>query len=180
MQRHGRLYQPSVDGRIFHAQTAVTGVAPGTSLGTTAAFALHNPAGSGAKLAVQRAQLAYVSGTLGSGIVYHAMNPIPVSAVPSGTAIVPSPAKINGSEVSRAKPLTTATVVAPTPIRPFCTLSPMLATSVLGVFPVVEVVDGDIIVLEGTTYILHSVAAAGTSPLVVFGVTWEEIPDGVA
>ena len=40
-QRHGRVYQPSADGRIFHAATAATGVAPGTAIGTTAAFTLY-------------------------------------------------------------------------------------------------------------------------------------------
>jgi len=51
---------------LFHAATAATGVAPGTAIGTTAAFSLHNPLGSGVRLAILVASLAYISGTLRS------------------------------------------------------------------------------------------------------------------
>ena len=180
MQRHGRLYAPANDERLYHAATAVTGVAPGTSLSTTAGFALHNPAGSGVELAIQRVKMGYISGTLGAGSVFHAANQVPVLATPAGTAIVPIPARINGAVPAKAKPLTTATVVAPTVLRPFCSLGASLATTPEAPWLVAEDVDGEFLIPEGCTYILHAVTAAGTSPLVAYGVTWEEIAAGVA
>ena len=40
----------------------------------------------------------------------------------------------------------------------------------------VDVIDGSVIVTPGTAVVLQGVATAGTSPLVNFGFTWEEIP----
>src|SRR3989304_5665276 len=63
----GRYYDAAIDGRLFHASTAATGVAPGTAIGTTAAFSLHNPLGSAVDLAILVASMAYISGPLGRG-----------------------------------------------------------------------------------------------------------------
>src|SRR5579859_3038527 len=66
---HARFYEAAIRGKLFYAQTAVTGVAPGTAIGTTAAFAFFMPKGSAVNAVVYQASLTYVSGTLGSALV---------------------------------------------------------------------------------------------------------------
>lgn len=160
-------------GQIYHGMTAVTGVAPGTSIGTTAAFALYNAAGTGKDLVILRATMGYVSGTLGIGRmdwVSHARG------AATGTAIPAQPAIVGGSAAVGA-PLTTATVITGgVPFRTFANLPPMLATSVLTPWNFVDDVDGAIVVPPGYAVSLQGTAGAGTSPLVVFGITWAEVP----
>ena len=182
-QRHGKLYQPARDGRIYHAATAATGVAPGTAIGTTAAFTLFNPAGSGVTIAIQKVSMGYISGTMGAGTVWHLINANLAEAIPTGTAIVERSAIAGGGGYGAAKgiALTTATLaVAPSIIRPFASLQASLATTAVAPWQIQEDLDGDIQLPEGGAYTLHATAAAGSTPLVAFGVTWEEVPDGVA
>lgn len=178
LQKHGKNYYAAANGRLFHAATAKTGVAPGTDLSTTAGFALHNPYGSGVNLNIRKASVGYISGTLGAGTIFHAINRTPVNTVPSGTAISEIPGNIGSGAVAKGVALTTATVVAPEIIRPFVSLQASLASTAVAPWQATEEMDGDIIVSPGCTYILHAVAAAGTSPLVAYGVTWEEVPEG--
>ena len=175
VQKHGSMYDAARNGRLFHAATAATGVAPGTAIGTTAAFSLHNPSGSGKYLSIRKVSMGYISGTFGAGVVWHLINNDPTATAPTGTAIAELPGKLNdGTPVGVA--LTTATLaVAPKIIRPFCSLQASLATTAVQPWQALETLDGDIIIPEGCTYSLHATAAAGTSPLVAFGVTWEEI-----
>lgn len=178
-QRHGKLYNPTFGARLFSAMTAVTGVAPGTAIGTTAAFALHNPYGSGVNISIITARMGYISGTLGAGSVFHCVNTNNQAAAPTGTAITEIPGIGNGA-AGVGTALTTATLAAsPTPLYPMCSLQASLATSVTQPWLAKDDVDGAIIIPPGCTYSLEAVAAAGTSPLVVFGVTWEEVPVGV-
>ena len=181
-QRHGRLYRPSRDGRVFHAMTAVTGVAPGTSIGTTAPFSLHNPPGSGVTIAIQKVVMGYVSGTLGAGVISHCVNTNLSEAVPTGTAITERSAIVGGGGYAAAKgvALTTSTLAnAPVPIRPFASLQASLASTAVAPWQIQDDVDGAILLPEGGSYSPQGTTAAGSSPLVVFGVTWEEIPTDV-
>jgi hypothetical protein len=174
-QYHARNYQLAAGGRVVHAQTAVTGVAPGTAVGTTAAFALANPRGSGKNLVVMRTRMIYLSGTLGTGVVSYVAHKDPAQAAISGTAITGVCGKIDGAGAVGAA-YTTATVpTGGTPFRAFATLAPILATSV--VFPSVleDIVDGEIIITAGCAISLQATAAAGTSPLVIYSMTWEEV-----
>ena len=177
-QKHGKGYWAAANGRLFHGATAATGVAPGTAIGTTAAFSLHNPLGSGVDINIRKVSMGYISGTLGAGTVWHLVNLDPSAAAPTGTAITETPGKVTGA-AGYGIALTTSTLaVAPRIIRPFAILDASLATSVVGPRQIVEDVDGEIIIPPGCTYSLHSTAAAGTSPLVAFGVTWEEVGVG--
>lgn len=176
-QARGAFHKAAAGNRIYHGMTAVAGVAPGTAIGTTAPIALYNPLGSGVYLSVLAAHMAYVSGTIGVGSVLHCVNIDPAAAATTGTAIT----KVGGRLVQAAgqgRLFTTATLpVTPTVVRPFCSLSPWLATTVLAPYRVEDLVNGVILIPPGCTWSLESVAAAGTTPLVTFGVTWEEIPE---
>lgn len=176
-QIHGRHYYAARQGSVWHAQTAVTGVAPGTAIGTTAAFALANPRGSGVNLVVLRARLAYVSGTLGAGVVSYVAHKDPAQAAISGTAIVAVGGLVEGTG-AKGTAYTTATVPAGgTPFRPFCSLTALLASTAVQPYTIEDLPDGDIIVTPGCAISLQATAAAGSTPLVVFGVSWEEVAE---
>jgi hypothetical protein len=52
----------------------------------------------------------------------------------------------------------------------------MLATSDLFPAPCVDRVNGEIVVPPGFGVGMHSIAAAGTTPLVRLAMMWEEVP----
>lgn len=168
------LREIAAAGRLYSAMTAVTGVAPGTAIGTTAAAALYNPRSSGKKLIVHRANMGYVSGTLGIGRVDWVSHASSIQAAFTGTAMVVQPGKF-GLGAGVGLPLTTVTVPAGgVAFRPAFNLPPMLATTVLTPWNLVDEVDGAIELQPGMGVSLQGTAAAGTSPLVVFGFVWEE------
>ena len=170
------LYQAARNGVLFSGQTAVTGVAPGTAIGTTAAQALYNPVGSGVNLVVLKSWMQYLSGTLGIGFVSWISHDSPAQAAITGTAIVAPNGFVGVNTAGQGRLFTTATVPASGKIiRPHANLPPMLATTVLTPWSFVDEVDGAIIVAPGAGVSLQATAGAGTSPLVIFGMMWEEV-----
>ena len=173
---HPRFYEQAKRGNLYSGHTAVTGVAPGTAIGTTAAFALYNPAGSGFDLVMMQADMSYLSGTLGIGFVSYVGHLNPAQAAITGTAIPVVNGKVSGA-AGVGKPLTTATVPASgSPFRLFANLPPILASSVVTPWRFTDVIDGAIVIPPGCGVSLQATAAAGTAPLVLYGVTWEEVP----
>lgn len=174
---HAHFYEMASRGNLFYGATASSGVAPGTSIGTTAAFALYNPAGSGKNLVVVRASLGYISGTLGAGTIYWCGNTNTVAAATTGTAITPVAGNLASQATSVGQPLTTATLPAsPKVLFPAFNLTALLATTAVQPYTVQDMPDGSLIVGPGSTLSLEGVAAAGTSPLVAFGICWVEWP----
>ena len=174
---HGKFYEQAKRGNVYSGVTAVTGVAPGTAIGTTAAFALYNPLNSGFDLVILKASMSYLSGTLGIGFVNWIMHTAAVQAGEAVTGTAISVVRANGQNgVGVGKPLTTATVVAGVLARPFGNLPPMLATSVLTPWRLDDDVDGALVIPPGAAASLQATAAAGTTPLVIYGCTWEEVP----
>lgn len=174
---HGRFYEQAKRGNVYSGATAVSGVAPGTAIGTTAAFALYNPLNSGFDLVILKASMSYLSGTLGIGFVNWIMHTAAVQAGAAVTGTAISVVRANGQNgVGVGKPLTTATVVAGVLTRLFANLPPMLATSVLAPWRLDDDVDGALVVPPGAAVSLQATAAAGTTPLVIYGCTWEEVP----
>jgi len=165
--------------RVFSCQTAVDGVAPGTTISTTAAFSLYNPTTSGKRLIVLRASVSLLSGTLGAGSILWTANTNLAAAATtgSGTAIVSTADLVGNATAPAGVPLTTATLpVAPKLLRPFCGLTAVAVATAAAPWQVFEDVDGEFMLLPGATISLMGVTAAGTSPLVMIGMTWEEIP----
>lgn len=175
---HGKYYEAASRGKLFAAADQGAGVAPGTTLSTTAALVLYNPQGSGRRLAVKKVRVAYFSGTLGSGDLYHCVNTTTTQAAPSGGTVLANTcldaggAGIGSVGVARVG----ATVVQPVIVGPICALDPELATSVVGLRQVTEDLNGEIVLEPGTSYQIQAVAAAGTSPKITLSVTWEEVP----
>ena len=171
------FYEYAIRGKLWYAHTAATGVAPGTAIGTTAAFALFNAKGSGVNVVIAWASMGYISGTLGAGVVDWCSNVNLSEAVPTGTAIVARPALVGGTSPAGGVALTTATLAtAPNPIRPFCSLTALLATTAVQPYQVLDLVDGSIVLPPGGSVSLQATAAAGSTPLVVYGVAFIEEP----
>jgi len=126
---------------------------------------------------VLRAAMAYLSGTLGAGPIVYAANVNPAAAAVTGTAIVPTNALLGSQLQAVGAPKTTATLPAtPTILRPFASLGASLATTAVQPWQIVEDVDGEFEIGPGAALSLMGACAAGTSPLVLFGMTWEEVP----
>lgn len=176
MDGHARYQEAVARGRCFVGGTAATGVAPGTAIGTTAAFSLTNPLSSGVNLVVLRASMGYVSGTLGAGVVHYLANVNTQLALPTGTAITATNCLLGSALAAAGKPLTTATIAAPIVLRPFYSLTALTAALSAAPWQVMEEVAGEFVIAPGATLSLHGTTAAGSSPLVVYGMTWEEVP----
>jgi len=176
-QAHARMHEATSRGKVFGASNGTAGVAPGTVLSTTPPFALFNPLGSGVILSVLKVRIAYVSGTLGSGDLVYAFVPNQTAAPTGGTVLGVNDTRLTGT-VGSGKAYQGSTLAAtPTLLLPAATLTPVLATSVVSAAVIAkDDIDGEIEVSPGTVLVLQAVAAAGTTPLVMFGVTWEECP----
>lgn len=176
-QAHGKYYEAASRGVLWSACEQGTGIAPGTALGTTAFFALYNPAGSGFVVAVKKVNVGYISGTLGAGTLYHCVNTSTSQAAPSsGTALSNVCCLIGGGYSSVALARVNATVATPVAYRPFVSLNAMLASTATNPVDLWEDLDGEIVLLPGTSYQLQAVAAAGSTPKLTVGVSWEEVP----
>lgn len=175
-QAHGEWTDASVNARVMIASTGVAGVAPGTAFSATPPMAIWNPPGSGFYLSILKVALGYVSGTLGSGEVYAAQWPSQTTVPSTGTELTPVCAALGFPRgVGRAFQGSTVAGTV-TLIRPVFVLPPMLATSVFQITPCYDELRGEITVPPGAVFALQATAAAGTSPLVTFGVVWEELP----
>lgn len=173
----GKYAEAVARGNVYAGATAATGVAPGTALGTTAAFALYNPAGSGKRFVVQTLSMGQISGTLGAGVVWITSDNS-ATAVPTGTAITPRNRLIGSGNASVATCLTTATITtnAAKMIGILCSLNEaVIATTAVNNEVITRDMDGEVQLQEGCLMTIHATAAAGTSPLVVFCATWEEV-----
>ena len=175
-QAHAKYYEAVKRGNVYRAQTAVTGVAPGTAVGTTAAAALYNPVDSGYDLVLLQTSMAYVSGTLGSGLISYCANINSAAAATTGTAVTEVNAQLGKTAANVGQMLTTATLpTTPVVIGNFVSMTPILATSVTAPYTVIDEVDGAIVIKPGATLSLQQTGGAGTAPLVTFAFVWEEV-----
>ena len=174
----GKHFHAVSSGRVFGGETAASGVAPGTALGTTGPFTLHNPLGSGVYASILQASMGYISGTLGAGLVVWAVNVDPQLALPTGTAITVRNMLVAGVRADgQVLAFTTSTIGTPVGLRPAFLLDASLATTAgVGMRSMVDYVDGAIVLAPGGTVTLQGIAAAGATPLVDFGANWAEVP----
>ncbi len=162
-------------GGLYTAGTAAAGVAPGTALGTTPPIALWNPPNSGTVLIVTAASLGYLSGTLGAGTIVLAF--AQQNTAPTGGSSLTAQNNYLGGRSGAGKAFQGSTIsAAATMLRPVFTLGAALATT--PTFPVNcrEELQGEFAVPPGQLLCLQGIAAAGTTPLLLFGLTWEEVP----
>jgi len=175
---HGEHWEASSRGGIFYATNA-TSVAPGTAISTTIGTYLHNPIGSDVFLSVMSVSMGFISGILGAGATYLTSHVGRAAANPSGTAIAPRKARLGGSSQGQALAFTTATVVTQYIIRPLWSFGALQSTTPspdIIMLSCKEAINGAVVVPPGFGVGVHSIAAAGTTPLVRVGISWEEIP----
>lgn len=173
---HGFYSEIASRGGVSIVSTAVAGVAPGTALSTTPPMAVWNPPNSGVVLNILRVSLGYVSGTLGAGSIVYAQNGGQVLAPTTGAALTVVNTKL-GLNGGQGKAFQGSTVAAtPTILRPAFVMGAFLASTATPPAPVFDIVDGSISVPPGNCFVVQGVTAAGSTPLVIIGVEWEETP----
>lgn len=173
----GKYAEAAQRGELFVVSTGVAGVAPGTALSTTPPMAIHNPSGSSVLISILRVALGYVSGTLGAGSLVYAE--VTDAANPTGGTTLTADSTLLGNPVGKAYIGQGDTVDAtPTILRPSgLILGATLASTAVSYAPLVDDIDGEFLVPEGETFVVEGVAAGGSSPLVMIGVTYQEIPN---
>lgn len=174
-QAHGGYTEAALRGAIMEVSNAVAGVAHGTALSTTPPMTLWNPPSSGKNLSILKACMGYVSGTLGAGsIVMGAV--LSQVTVPTGGVELTPLCSMLGLPRGVGRTFTGSTLAStPQIVRPLFVIGAFVGGATTPT-DTVDVIDGSVIVTPGTAVVLQGVATAGTSPLVNFGFTWEEIP----
>jgi hypothetical protein len=172
---HGQYTEGARYGMYMCGSNAVAGVAPGTALSTTPPLALWNPPSSGRKLSLLKTSMGYVSGTLGAGSVVIATVLSQTTVPTTGTELVPICTDL-GMPRGVGRLFTGSTWASvPQILYPMFQFGAALATSVYQISDCINVVDGSFVLEPGSGIMLQGVAAAGTSPLVIFGMVWEEL-----
>jgi hypothetical protein len=183
---HGYYQEPTYRGNVFSMilPATATGNAAGNLVGATAAaavqFALFNPAGSGKLLVLLRFRLGILSGTPVGGPLFHGYFTAGTSVGGTGTIVsnivgggAPSIAKGFATAAQAGTALTGAPAVQTHMLANFSTTATAQASPYL--VSTDDLLDGVLIVPQGGGW-APLWAAAGTSVLCGYSITWEEIP----
>lgn len=177
----GLRAEQATRGSIFAAFIPPgTGQAPGTAIGTTAAFTLALASGVLYRLVLLKLMLGYISGTLGAGTVAllaHFSASGSITAPSGGTAITPTCMLLGSGNTSQANVRFNNTVPASgLQIRALASLQASLASTAVGGWQVIDNVDGEVVIGPGSAVSVQAIAAAGSSPLITVGAIWAEEP----
>jgi hypothetical protein len=173
---HGPYAEAAKRGRIMEACTPVAGVAPGTALSTTPPMALWNPPSSGVELYVKKSYLGFISGTLGAGTVVYAVVTSQTTVPTGGTELTPQCSKI-GMPRGAGRAFQGSTLAStPAILRPGYVVGAFTTSTATAPDPSLDLIDDAIIVTPGSVLCMQEIGAAGTSPLCLFGLVWEEVP----
>lgn len=171
---HGWWHESVSRGNVYVASIPVAGVAPGTALTTLPPFALWNPTASKYDLSILGVYLGYVSGTLGQGSLVYADVAQP-AAPTGGTELVTKNLLIGGGR-STARAWTLATVAStPSLLRPSFLIGAVSAATNSMPALCYEETSGGIVVPPGQLLAMQGVTAAGSSPLILLSVVFEEV-----
>ena len=185
----GRYYEGASRGNIFSAGlTAWTGtVAAGNIIGAAAAastqFAIWNPTGSGKNLSILKFCVYPISGTAPIPAVFHSKSTT-APTIANSIATTYGYFSCNNVGLPAASVAGVVAHQAGTALTGSSVLSIVRAADLfitagaaanLGGAKCVEYVDGDIVIPPGTAWV-PTWAAAGTTFLGGYSVTWEEIP----
>lgn len=190
---HGDQYEAVARGNVYSLQCGptTTTIAAGNIVGASAAaavqFALWNPIGSGVNFSLLKFVRGVVSGTPTGGAVMHGYLSVAESdtlpTIANTAAGVPRANLIGAAKASKANfvstvassgtALTGATAVKV--LRGTAFSGTATAEAVVGPINSVEKIDGDIVLAPGSLW-LPLEAGAGTTMLLNYSITWEEIP----
>ena len=173
-QGAGGWMEPVINGITMTACSPIAGVAPGTATSTTPPFALWNPPSSGKNLSIVKVALGYISGTLGAGSIMMGAIPMQVTVPTTGTEIIPT-SNLIGAARGVARVFQGSTfVAAPTPLKPLFVMGAFVGGAVQPT-PSEIVSDGLFVIPPGNGVALYGVGTAGTTPLVLLSMTWDEL-----
>lgn len=164
--------------RRYSACTGAAGVAPGTALSTTPPFTLYNPLGSSVAVEILDASLGYISGTLGKGTLVLAANTNTAQAAPTGGTVLAPICTYFGYTGAVALAYQGATVAAvPTLVEPLFVTGAFVGAADILIPPVNKPwATLRKVIAPGASISLQGIMAAGSSPLVLLSVWWEETP----
>lgn len=177
-QAHGKYYEAASRSSLFSVANANTGAAILTGFAAVPPLLLFNPIGSGRRLAIKKVSIAYVSGTMGAGAFWHGVYPNLAASPVIGSGAVVVPVGLGGGNtgVTVAKswtiPTSPATALG---LWPIGSIFAELATTANGLQPLIEDVDGAIVLGPGDAYAVLYVGTAGASPIIVCGVVYEDL-----
>ena len=174
-QSHGAYTEAAYRGSLMECCNAVAGVDHLASLTVAPPLFLWNPPSSGKNLSILKVAMGYVSGTLGAGNIALGAVTSQTTVPSGGTELTPLNSLI-GMPRGVGRVFSLSTVIQPVIVRPIFNMGPMLATSVYQPTDCVDVLDGSIVVTPGSGVCLSGICTAGTSPKVILGFTWEELP----
>jgi hypothetical protein len=174
LQGAGKFSDSVLKNQVFSGCTAITGISPGTTLNAVPPITLWNPQQSNKWLSILRITMGYVSGTLGSGCIMAGWSPF---ANPSGGAEILVVSNQLGGLPKGMGRLFTGTTNSSIcmPLRPVWSVGAFLATTAQMPQILTDMCEGEFILMPGSIFTLQGVATAGTSPLVIFGIEWEEL-----
>lgn len=180
-----RYYENTMQGQVFSLvqQGWTTGVAAGNLVGAAAAastnFCIWNPSGSGKFVSILKFGV-WISGTTVQNVLFHGyMATAPTNAHTVITPIAANNVGYAAGSVVRAMVSNAGTALtgnsAPAIVRAAnLEFSGTTYANVAG-GPVLEIVDGDIVIPQGCAYIpLWN--AASVAMLGGYSLTWEEMP----
>lgn len=183
--RHPKYVSQAYGGTMYTLtlSATTTGIAAGNIIGAAAAastqFALTNPSTSNKNLVLTKLGIGIISGTAGAGPLFHGfMTTNPTLASIGGTIRCNRLGSTAVTSVATPHSLAAGSALtggsAPITFRVANFSSTNTAQATVGLINAVEVIDGDIIVPPGVTWVpLWS--AAGTTLLNAYSVTWYEM-----
>jgi hypothetical protein len=184
-----RFGEAALKGHLFTglADTLTLLTNSGNTVGHTAAqavtatgTALFNPTGSGVALVLLRVSMSINSGTLAAGGVYHGVGTgqtvlSSIDGAAAGTSCLVGSGAVSAGRVFEKATSTTYTgASACTAISPIVGFTAAAITTGL-IQPIVDEVDGAIVLLPGSEY-RPLFTAVGTSVIYNIGYTWAEVP----
>ncbi len=177
---HGEHFEATGRGNVFTGATATAGAAVASlTISTTCAHLLYNPIGSGVNLSMIQASAWYVSGTVGAGVLLYTTNSGVAAIAPTaGTAITSRSALISGGNTAPKGICQTLSTSVPSMVtlRPFATLLAYAGAAIGAAFPLKDQLNGEFVIPPGFFFGIHGITALGTSPVMGFSFTWEEVP----
>lgn len=184
-QLHGRYYEQTFRQRIFSLPLIATSstIAAGNINAAAAAastqFALWNPQSSKVMVSLLKVWVGPISGTAPVAGCFHNLM---LQGVPSINSVGTAYNNFANGQNPQARFVSSAAGTALTGGGALTVFRPMsmnvfaaALAATTGVQPILEILDGDIILPPGTGWV-PCWTAAGTTFLNSYGVTWEEIP----
>lgn len=171
-QSFPRLLEATLRDQVFHAAMVAAGVTPGTVIGTAASAVLYNPAGSQVHAVLTSVRIGVVSGTIGQGFLALGLSKNILTA-PTGSAMTVTPGKHGGATPPKCSALYTATLaVTPALVDILHDLGVTQSNAQANEMKL----DGDRILEPGNAWSFEEVAAAGTTPKLIYAFSWLELP----